>query len=579
MQTPHRPTAGIRRAGFTLTEVLVAVAILIVVIIATARIFGTVSKVTGAGEANADLLQTAAVVERQIREDIARINREGYLVIRNVEVPNNINQISGPGGGPLLNAALPSNATVRCDQLMFFTDGTVSSTQFSGSKGIVPETPQNGIFNLPVLQANAARVYYGHAIQLREAPPGTDPIHAGMEIGTPVMPWTYSFPGDADYKISSVRWDTGTFQKDVIATQPTSRDWILARQVLLLANDAVPGVAANDVLRYGRQSDRPKNSTAGIWPLASSPSGTGYDSGPLSSRVDIAASTLDVIQSFVNPKVRSDGKPWVDNVGIVRGFAPWWNVGNHPPDPDSANWPSQGSFPGQRVRMLQAISGGGTNPLRYPRAERVPPKGGIDRADQMLSNPALAYGCSSFTVDWTWKDGTGRMTRPSGQVIDPTPANPLDPPENHIANYSGDEFVGLILNDQAPAPWFGLNDPARGVAPLSSMAPYNGSCDTGPGCLGAPISPYSIEGYSSAAPALAQYSISGVPNSRVYEATFGFNQTEPLLPGLNNTNSPSLDRGYTPWPNALRITFTLHDPQQRFPEGRTFQFVVDLPSR
>ncbi|MBL9119648.1 MAG: prepilin-type N-terminal cleavage/methylation domain-containing protein [Phycisphaerae bacterium] len=568
------------RRGFTLTEVLVAVAILVVVIIATARIFGTVSRVTGAGEANADLLQTAAVVERQIRADIARLNREGCLVIRNVEVPNNVNQIGAPGNGPLLNGAIPANATVRCDQLVFFTEGQASSTQFSGSKGIVPETPQDGIFNLPVLQANAARVYYGHAIQLREAMPGTDGIHAGMNSGQPVMPWTYSPPGDDDYKISLVRWDTGAYQnKDIIASQPSSRDWILARQVMLLANDPVPGIATNDPLRYGRQNTKPKNSTAGIWPLASSPTGANFDSGAFSSRVDIAASTIDIIKAFVNPRVRSDGKPWVDNAGIVRGFAPYWTVANHPPDSDPNNWAGQGSYPGQRARMLNTISGAGSNPLRFPRAERVPPKGGIDRADQMLSNPALAFGCSSFTVDWTWEDGTGRMERPNGYPIDPSPANPLDPPSTHVPNYSGDEFVGLILNDQAPQPWFGLNDPTRGVGPLSSMPVYNGSCDNGPGCLGLPIYPSSIEGYQSSNPALAEYSIPGVANSRVYEATFGFNENEPLLEGLNNTNSPNLDRGYTPWPTALRITFTLHDPQQRFPEGRTFQFVVELPKR
>jgi prepilin-type N-terminal cleavage/methylation domain-containing protein len=568
-----------RRRGFTLTEILVAVAILVVVIIATARIFGTVSKVTGAGEANADLLQTAQVVERQIRADIARLNRDGFLMIRNVEVPNNVNQIGSPGGGPLLNAALPPNATVRCDQLVFFTDGQVNSTQFSGSKGIVPETPQNGVFNLPVLQANAMRVYYGHGIQLREAPPGTDPIHGGLENGTPIMPWTYSYPGDSDYKVSAVRWDTGSNQKDVIASQPTSRDWILARQALLLANDPVPGVASNDLLRYGRHGDKPKNSTAGIWPLISSPTGTGYDCGPLSSRVDIAASTLDIIQSFVNPKVRPDDKPWVDNNGIIRGFAPWWGSGNHPPDPDQGPWPGQGSFGGQRVQILRALSGTGANPLRYPRAERVPPKGGIDRADQMLSNPALAFGCASFIVEWTWEDGVGSMTRPNGTFIDPSPQNPADPPAIHVPNFSGDEFVGFLLNDQAPQPWFGLSDASRGVAPLSSMPVYNGNCDSGPGCLGRPIYPFTIEGYNSSNPAIPEYTIPSVPSSRVYEATFGFNQTEPLLPGLNNTNSPDLDRGYTPWPTAIRITFTLHDPQQRFPEGRTFQFVVDLPKR
>lgn len=584
MRASRDPSPSSRRASgaparaFTLTEVLVAVAILVVVIIATARIFGTVSKVTGAGEANADILQTAAVIERQIRSDIARISQDGFIVIRNVEVPNNINQIGAPGGGPLLNGALPAGARTRCDQLLFFVDGTDSSSQFSGSKGL-GGVDGNGVLQTPVWQSTAARVYYGHAYQLREAPPGADPFLGGMENGQPVMPWTYSFPGNNDYRLTTVRWDTGAAIKDVIASQPSSRDWILARQLLLLANDPVINQPLNDLLRFQVPATRPKNSTAAIWPLASSTAGVGYDSGPFASRVDIAASTLDIVQATVNPRVRSDNQPWVDNAGFVRGFAPYWNSSNHPPDGDTQNWPQQGGFPGQRAQMIRALTGGGPNPLRYPRAERVPPKGGLDRADQMLSNPALANGCSSFIVDWTWADGTGRMERPSGAVIDPTPSNPGANPNDHLPNFSGDEFVGFVLNDKGPQPWFGLLDANRGVAPLCSMPPYDGNCVQSPGCLGNPISPYSVEGYSSSTPTNPQYTIPGLSGVRVYEATFGMNQDQPLLPGINGTNSPNFDLGYTPWPTAIRVTFTLHDPQQRFPEGRTFEFIVELPKR
>ena len=59
-----------RRRAFTLTELLVAVTILIVVIVATAKIFGTVGRVAGLGEAGAAVLQEAAAIERQIRRSI-----------------------------------------------------------------------------------------------------------------------------------------------------------------------------------------------------------------------------------------------------------------------------------------------------------------------------------------------------------------------------------------------------------------------------------------------------------------------------------------------------------------------------
>jgi hypothetical protein len=62
---------------------------------------------------------------------------------------------------------------------------------------------------------------------------------------------------------------------------------------------------------------------------------------------------------------------------------------------------------------------------------------------------------------------------------------------------------------------------------------------------------------------------------RLYQATFGYNATQ----ALNAAGVPDPEVGYTPWPTALRFTFTLHDPEQRFPEGRAFQFVVELPRR
>ena len=59
-----------RRGGFTLTELMVAVLILVVVIVATSRIFGTVSRVTGVGQAVASVLQEASAVEPQLRRGV-----------------------------------------------------------------------------------------------------------------------------------------------------------------------------------------------------------------------------------------------------------------------------------------------------------------------------------------------------------------------------------------------------------------------------------------------------------------------------------------------------------------------------
>ena len=126
--TERRRASG----GFTLAEMMVAVGILIVVIAATAKIFGTVSKVTGIGVAGADVLQEAAAIERQLRADFQRLTPEGYFAIRCVAVPNDIHLLTS---GRLLNPSLLPTALVRADQLVFFTTGVQSIQTFRQGSG------------------------------------------------------------------------------------------------------------------------------------------------------------------------------------------------------------------------------------------------------------------------------------------------------------------------------------------------------------------------------------------------------------------------------------------------------------
>src|SRR5262245_22623951 len=138
--------------GFTLTELMVAVAVLVVVIIATSKIFGTASKITGMGQGMQSLMQEAAAIERQIRQDVARLTGEGFLTIHCVSVRNDVHQ---SGNLPLLDPTLPPNALIRCDQLMFFANGAQSIQSFRGGQG----ANHKG-------QGTVSRVLYSHAFQL-----------------------------------------------------------------------------------------------------------------------------------------------------------------------------------------------------------------------------------------------------------------------------------------------------------------------------------------------------------------------------------------------------------------------------
>ena len=94
MATPPRPSR--RSPGFTLTELMVAVVVLLVIILAVGRIFGTASDVVKAGEANANILQEISAVEQLMRNDLDRISDEGFLVVQCVAVRNDImNSLGG----------------------------------------------------------------------------------------------------------------------------------------------------------------------------------------------------------------------------------------------------------------------------------------------------------------------------------------------------------------------------------------------------------------------------------------------------------------------------------------------------
>ena len=256
------------RQGFTLTEVLVAVGVLLAIVLVTGRIFKITTDVTAAGEATIDIMQEASAIERRIRDDIATMTHTGFLVIHGVRVPNNINIQDWEDGGeigprpPLLNPTLAADATIRCDQLAFFREGADSAQGWNdfASGGNLPAYPN--------AQSLHSLVYYGHGIQLPELGPfippgpgapigwGHDPYDTdgdGRLSPRELVPWRYDNPAlDEDQWLQTIDTDytstvSSIFQQStpssnehpqyVNATQPDARQWILARQQVLLADD------------------------------------------------------------------------------------------------------------------------------------------------------------------------------------------------------------------------------------------------------------------------------------------------------------------------------------------------------
>jgi prepilin-type N-terminal cleavage/methylation domain-containing protein len=363
------------RRAFTLVELLVAVVVLLAVIVATSKVFTTASKVTSMGEATADVVQQAGVIEEQLRRDFSAITQNGYIAIQCVAVRNDVNRvITGLAAAPLLNPELAANAVIRADTMVFFTTGTESTARWSGPN----DTSAYGGNQ----QSRAARVFYGHGVQLPGL--GNDPAGSGAGQVKPIiqgmapasapqqiLPWTWKDPSGANPP--QVRWISGTSNQAssnmprISPNQPGAREWVLCRKSVLLADDGgrvlfYPDPAPTSLGTVVSSTGPGTTSVPSVFGDRSytSPSGTdaasmymelrgrGYTpqstnlvpSATLQSGwVDIAASELDEIRRLVAPTLPLTNPVTVPatapNVTLTSMSTPWVAQPNDTP----MGWP------------------------------------------------------------------------------------------------------------------------------------------------------------------------------------------------------------------------------------------------
>ncbi len=465
---------GLVPRGFTLVELLIAVLVLLVVILAVGRIFSTSGRVTAYGEATADLLQEAQAIERQMRRDVANLSAEGFFAIQSIEVRNDVNFAVT---GQLLDPRRPNDWVFRADRLICFVDGAIATSAFSpatdiASGGTVGGTPHGAV----------SRVYYGHGVQFPTAPPLADPCC--FENGQPLAPWSASNPFDENTYVAMQTWPQGQFNvPPVVGSQPSPPGWILLRQPVLLGDDG------GDPRYYTSAQNYPRNAAATIWPDLSNGS---TDTGSIrKGRVDISSQTAEEIEHYVS-RIPPDGGPLDITVDD---------------EPRGWSFEAAGEDSGQRV-IARAFA--------YPRGERTAPS--TEREDQMLTN------------------------------------------------------------DARTVPWFGLPDrsgASNGERGVRTFTDYAGTFPT------LPVYPISIENPDVAPIDVQPVGSGNNATVRTYQAAWGPDRNRAYLEYAGNPEGRVMtpDLGFAPLPTAIRVTMTLHDPKGTLETGRTFQFVIPIPTR
>lgn len=170
--------------GFTLMEVLVAVGAIAILSVGIASIFSAIGKTVSGGRRVSQLTAQAAQIETAMRQDFARMTRDGFLMVR-----QQLTNTGGPRGGSLRPVPLsPTDQNTprvrRIDEVMFFAKG-----EFSSSREAVSSAYET--------RADAARIYYGHGTRQADIgeprPPAlTDYNHYGGMLGQPNSLNTYA---------------------------------------------------------------------------------------------------------------------------------------------------------------------------------------------------------------------------------------------------------------------------------------------------------------------------------------------------------------------------------------------------
>ena len=600
--------------GFTLIEMLVAVIAVSLLTVGIVQVFRATTRTVAAGRKISNILTYSNILERQLREDIDRMSRQGVLVIRHANAG-----IPGAPGTPNVGVQVFRGDTKararRVDELVFFAEGRFTSVRDPVNPNVTAK-------------AAAARIYYGHG--LRQDP--------SASFATP--------PSLTDDNSTAPNFGNGVNQ--------FASDWILARHVTLLApprpinlriqDPANPtnfitlqGDDRDSAIQIGQQPAAPHvflgvsvaTNVGGAASLRSGELG-GQRPNFASGLVDIASCSLADIRTFTLSPL--DARLPGSSDAPLRG-APEAKVGGSAAEIDQGLQrvrtklvdllPAQ-SFANRRIRVEPAPP----NPLGigFPTAITD-----VQRTDQrVLASHAFIPHCTEFIVEWSFGQSISSSSFVS-TAIAPDQVNQLrwygmtrtvngaggQPSE--VLPYDSDYASGIstALFFKTVTPVISTGTAPTGARPLTvryfpdyRMFEANaGATDESYSFFGLLDPTWPPEEMTFRAPAtqptnavLMRFIPNNVPfnfvdlsdpNAEVDGAEFTGAATPVTTPdpyailsrdvNFNGAYEPSIgERLNYPatlpwkWPRLLRITVTLADPIDPTFE-RTFQYIFDLP--
>lgn len=606
----------IQRRAFTVVELLVAIAVVAIIATGLSVIFGSVGDAVTEGRRVSEINRAAARIEMQIRDDLSRLSRDGFLVIANryatdqqglvFTADSGFPDTAPPVNGQLQGARLsPQDRTGRArraDEIMFFARGEFQTQRPTLAPGMVAT-------------AGEAAIYFG----IGQKRP--------IDFATPNNPNNFYFnPSPRDSNLMPVRpgqvW-RGTDRALLGRPEPAgamsnpnryAQDWSLLRQVTLLAEPQPVSVIPYEF--YGRRRDRLPDRTLmldsfrqiAMQPTARSIfNSLSWTGQPMRSGAPGTVGPDGLSRWWIGDSASSDGGPTINE----RSFTEWRASGVV----DIA----QGSILGVR-REFEALVGAGLLPSRYytPEMVNVNP----------TNSPALRFEQTADGFRTAWSDPSQSPSPQDARNLDLT---------------AQQRQIRAWALDMLPSLWAGEEDPPRYLAgvryedlPTRMIFDSARFTDTNPGRLARTIaeanqemlgtqifvprcSEFIVEwsyGFTELRPGNVRFKqlnwhglrradrdfngdgrIDLIDHSTANNdqlAAFRYEERSgepdprrghvvPDGPGTGHLTAPEVavfglatQQTYIPWPKFIRITMSLADPNDPTLE-RTYQFIFSVP--
>lgn len=253
MKHPVRPSAG-----FTLIEMIVAVALLVLIIVGVARVFQDASRAVSLSQNTLEMLSNVRAAQTQIESDLSRIDRNGFLVIRSTQDPKDpsrrFDQISFIALGHF------PNRTGTMDQNNPLADSTTANAAFVHyGHGIVERTNANQnspMSNFKALPTDAdSSIKDQHLVLCRNAV-----LLMAKNGGTLTSLNNYEGMGIAAYQ--GIAWDTSPI---LAGAGEVSRPASISSSRIAVASVTAANVMQTLMLRIALMNGRAANANAARW--------------------------------------------------------------------------------------------------------------------------------------------------------------------------------------------------------------------------------------------------------------------------------------------------------------------------